>query len=133
MGRLGTAISGGPLVNPRLYTLTTRDGVEYRYDQFDGLQRITDRNGNTVTFTETGIEHSSGESIEFVRDHRGRISEVIDPAGSSIQYEYDLAGDLVKVTNQVGLEYTLRVSGSTGSLPRRSLRLTGPPSLEGRV
>src|SRR5262249_46228545 len=31
--------------NPSEYTLTTTDGLAYRYSQFSGLETITDRNG----------------------------------------------------------------------------------------
>ncbi len=91
-------------INPDQYTLTTKDGTRYRYDQFEGLQKITDRSGNTVTFTDSGIVHSSGASIEFVRDNRNRITEIIDPAGNGIDYTYDLRGDLIKVVDRVMAE-----------------------------
>jgi RHS repeat-associated protein len=91
-------------INPDFYTLTTKDGLKYRYSKTEGLQTITDLNGNVATFTESGVQHSSGESIGFVRDHRGRITDIVDPAGNSIRYTYNAAGDLVKLTNQTGLE-----------------------------
>lgn len=99
---LSQALGSGPLVNPNAYTLTTNDGLSYRYGQSSGLQSITDPSGNTVTFTENGIVHSSGVSIDFVRDPRGRITEIVDTAGDSIYYQYDAAHDLVGFTNQVG-------------------------------
>ncbi len=46
--------------NPSQYVLTTRDGTVYEYIQDEGLQRITDPNGNVVTFTDTAITHSAG-------------------------------------------------------------------------
>lgn len=91
-------------INPNAYSLTTKDGLKYRYSKTNGLQTITDLNGNVVTFSDTGIQHSSGASIGFVRDHRGRITAIVDPAGNVIRYTYNAAGDLVKLTNQVGLE-----------------------------
>lgn len=86
--------------NPTDYNLTTKDGLTYRYDQFEGLEEIRDRNGNTVTFTDAGITSSNGASVQFARDPQGRITQVIDSAGSSIQYGYDVKGDLVKVTDR---------------------------------
>jgi RHS repeat-associated protein len=91
-------------INPNEYTLTTKSGLKYRYSETVGLQTITDLNGNVATFTVEGITHSSGQSIQFVRDHRGRIKEIVDPAGNAIQYEYDLAGDLVSVVDRVFAE-----------------------------
>ena len=102
-GILGALVGG---INPDKYTLTTKDGTKYRYDQSSGLEKITDRNNQTVTFTESGIKHSSGTEIQFVRDHRGRIKEVVDPDGKKIVYEYDATGDLKKVTNQSGIKST---------------------------
>ena len=102
-GILGALVGG---INPDKYTLTTKDGTKYRYDQSSGLEKITDRNNQTVTFTESGIKHSSGTEIQFVRDHRGRIKEVVDPDGNKIVYEYDATGDLKKVTNQTGIKST---------------------------
>jgi choice-of-anchor C domain-containing protein len=104
-GVLGAFSTG---INPDQYTLTTKEGTQYRYDQFNGLEKITDRTGNTVTYSETGIRHSSGSSIDFVRDNRNRIKEILIPAdgaqpASKLVYEYDAAGNLVKQTNQVGL------------------------------
>ncbi len=89
-------------INPDLYTLTTKDGLKYRYSESAGLQTITDRNGNVVTFSENGVTHSSGESIQFQRDHRGRIQRIVDPAGNVLHYEYDAVGDLRTFTTQVG-------------------------------
>ncbi len=92
--------------NPRTYRLTTRDGTIYEYDQFDGLNTATDRNGNQLTFTETGIFHSGGESIDFLRDHRGRIKEIVGPPPLDgddpvvLSYEYDVNRDLVAFTDQ---------------------------------
>jgi RHS repeat-associated protein len=88
--------------NPAGYSLTTKDGVTYRYDQFKGLQDITDRNGNVLTYTADGIFSSTGESIRFERDELGRITRIIDPAGQAITYTYDEHGDLVELKDQVG-------------------------------
>ncbi|MEM9214706.1 MAG: putative Ig domain-containing protein [Cyanobacteria bacterium P01_F01_bin.150] len=86
--------------NPSEYKLTTRDGTTYRYDQFNGLESVTDRNGNVLTYTDSGITSSTGQSITFVRDAQGRIDEIIDPSGKVIDYEYDVNGDLISVTDR---------------------------------
>lgn len=96
------------LTNFRTYHLTNREGVRYTYDQFNGLQSAVDRNGNTLTVTRGGIEHSSGASIQFVRDHRGRITEIIDPDGERLRYAYDARGNLVRFTNQESLNTEYR-------------------------
>ncbi|MCA9207114.1 MAG: hypothetical protein KDA55_02110, partial [Planctomycetales bacterium] len=103
VARGGLVGAFGQGINPSFYTLTTKDGLKYRYRDSGGLQSITDLNGNVVTFTRDAIQHSSGDSIQFIRDHRGRIQEIVDPAGNSLRYEYNAAGDLIRFTNQSGL------------------------------
>lgn len=99
-GLIGSLSQG---INPDAYTLTTREGLEYRYHQDHGLETISDLNANVVTFSDEGVHHSSGQSIDFVRDFRGRIDQIIDPSGNVIDYQYDAFGDLTSVTNQEGL------------------------------
>ena len=98
----GNALIGflGIAYNPDTYVLTLKNGMKYEYDQFDGLETITDRNSNQVTFGEDGIIHSSGVSIDFVRDSQGRIMQLVDPAGNAVVYGYNTAGDLASVTDQ---------------------------------
>lgn len=93
----------GRTYNPQQYTLTMPDGAVYIYDQVAGLQTITDQNGNVVTFTKDGIFHSAGESIAFHRDPQGRIREIVDPAGNSIEYSYNTHGDLISVSDAADL------------------------------
>ncbi|HEX8913739.1 MAG TPA: FG-GAP-like repeat-containing protein, partial [Humisphaera sp.] len=86
--------------NPDVYQLTTQDNLKYTIDQRAGLQKIVDLSGNTVTFTPTGISHSSGQSIQIVRDAEGRVDKIIDPAGNPIDYTYNAAGDLTEYKDQ---------------------------------
>ncbi|MCA9223794.1 MAG: hypothetical protein KDA71_25960, partial [Planctomycetales bacterium] len=76
---IGAAISQKPIINPSEYTLTTKDGLAYRYHEDDGLRTITDQNGNVVTFTADAIKHSSGIAITFERDSAGRIDKINVP------------------------------------------------------
>jgi RHS repeat-associated protein len=64
------------------------------------LTKIEDLNGNTVTFTENGIIHSSGKSVIFERDGEGRITTITDPNGNTLAYGYDGNGDLVTFAGQ---------------------------------
>lgn len=98
--------------NPDDFTLTTKDGTRYQYNQSAGLQTVTDTNSNVLTFTRDGIFSSTGQSIDFVRDAAGRITEIVDPAGNSILYNYSDAGDLIGVTNQVNATSTYEYSSS---------------------
>jgi RHS repeat-associated protein len=101
-GVLGALTQG---INPEYYTLTTKEGMAYRYHEDRGLEKVTDRNGNVLTYGKDGIKHSLGEEVRFVRDHRGRIKEIIAPDGTKLTYEYDAAGDLVRYADQGGLVY----------------------------
>ncbi len=89
---------------PDNYVLTLTDGKAYSYTGAGALQNIRDLSGNTVQFTPLAITHSSGESIQLVRDAQNRITEIVDPTGHSILYSYDGKGDLVSVTDQAGQE-----------------------------
>lgn len=88
--------------NPSEYVLTTKEGLVHTLDESRGLLSTVDRNGNTLTVTPSGVAHSSGVSIGFVRDAAGNITEVVDPAGNRITYTYGAGGELVSVADQVG-------------------------------
>src|SRR5206468_3148106 len=98
--------------NPDDYTLTTTDGTAYHYNQFSGLQTSIDTNGNTLTFSSTGIVSSSGQSIQFVRDAQGRITSIIDPHGKALIYGYDGSGNLTSFKDVVGVTSTYQYLAS---------------------
>jgi RHS repeat-associated protein len=79
---------------PTAFSFTTQEGMTFMIDETDGLQSVVDRNGNEVIYAEDGIYHSSGASVQFVRDSEGRISRIIDPEGHSLFYTYGAEGDL---------------------------------------
>ena len=88
--------------NPKLYRYTTADGTQIDIDITDGVKKITDRNGNNVTFGPAGVIHSSGKSVIFIRDGQGRITQITDPMGNVQTYAYDLNGDLISHTSVTG-------------------------------
>ncbi len=88
--------------DPQRYTLTTAEGYVYALDQNFGIRTVTDPNGNTLTYSSSGIAHSSGTAVSFARDGQGRITRITDPNGNQINYTYNVNGDLSAVTNQVG-------------------------------
>ena len=117
--------------NPDSYVLTLQNGLQYAYIQQQGLKTITDTNGNVVTVTANGFEHSNGASITFDRDSSGRISKINAPNSTSISYVYDAAGDLVGVTNQQGAETKFTYLAS----PSHYLETTANPedAAQGRI
>lgn len=85
------------------YTLTTKEGIVYTIEGDSGdLLTAQDTNGNTLTFTESGITSDTGVAVTFGRDAQGRITTVTDPDGNVIRYGYDALGDLVSVTDREG-------------------------------
>ena len=105
----GEFIAAGLAYNPAnpvidgSFTLTTKDGIRYEIDGNTGDTRtISDLNGNTLTFSDSGIVHSSGTAIQFERDPQGRITAVVDPTGQRVEYRYDTAGDLVAAIDREG-------------------------------
>ncbi len=88
--------------NPSQYLLTTVDGSVYELDQGFGVRKVTDPNGNSLTYSGAGVIHSSGKSLAFSRDAKGRITRITDPSGKGISYSYDLSGNLATVTDPGG-------------------------------
>ncbi len=108
-----TNVNGGNLVkdiidtdafDTQSYQLTTRTGYVYILDQYFGIKKVMDPNGNSLTYSANGITHSSGKSITFHRDSQGRIERITDPAGHDYVYHYDAHGDLQYVENPALLE-----------------------------
>jgi hypothetical protein len=60
--------------DPDTFQYTSADGATIVVSKTSGVQSITDLNGNTLTVTSTGITHSAGQSIAFVRDTQNRIT-----------------------------------------------------------
>ncbi len=95
------------------YLLTTKEGMQYSIDGSTGkMLSATDRNGNSVSFSETAIQSSTGEAISIRRDTQGRIVELIDPAGKSVRYSYSSHGDLQSMTDRSGNITQLRYAGT---------------------
>jgi RHS repeat-associated protein len=86
------------------YTLTTRERITYGFNAGGRLVTSRDIDGNTTTLTYdasgrwTGITDAAGR--KWTLAYSGpRISKITDPAGRSVSYTYDSAGNLVTTTN----------------------------------
>ena len=62
-----------------------------------------------VTFTDDAITSNTGRKVAITRDPTGRIIKITDPRGLAgesgrhyVEYQYDVHGDLVKVTDRLG-------------------------------
>ncbi|WP_018016108.1 choice-of-anchor A family protein [Teredinibacter turnerae] len=98
-GFLEKVAGDGQPFNVHRYTLTTKAGYIYKLDQNFGVETIAEPNGHAITYSDTGIVHSSGKSISFVRDGDGRITQITDPSNNVYEYIYDANGDLVEFRN----------------------------------
>ncbi|MEO8305631.1 MAG: RHS repeat-associated core domain-containing protein [Betaproteobacteria bacterium] len=88
--------------DPKFFRYTTFEGTQIDIHRTEGVKKITDANGNAVTFGPNGIAHSGGQSVAFARDGQGRIVSITDPAGNVQAYGYDGNGDLVSHTSAIG-------------------------------
>jgi RHS repeat-associated protein len=104
------------LYDPTRYKLTDKEGMVYVINQATGVEKITDLNGNTITFGPNGIIHSAGPSVTFTRDAENRITKITDPLGNEIEYAYDFYGDLVAVTDQEDYTTQFRYNHEHGLL-----------------
>ena len=103
------SVISGAAYNPALYefggayTFVTSSGMELAINAETGdLASITDRNDNTLYYSEYGIQSSAGRGVVFQRDYAGRITTITDPGGHSINYTYSADGDLIAVTDRAG-------------------------------
>ncbi|WP_269540004.1 tandem-95 repeat protein [Cerasicoccus fimbriatus] len=90
--------------DPDEYVYTSPDGTKLEIQEIVGLRKVTDRNQNILTITESSITHSSGKSITFTRDAAGRITEITDPDGGVLRYTYDAQGRLSRFTDRTGTD-----------------------------
>ncbi|MBA7510736.1 hypothetical protein ES705_02723 [subsurface metagenome] len=78
-------------------TLHNAQGINFYYEDSE-IDSIIDRVGNKLAFTDSGITHSSGKGIKFLRNPEGFISEIITPKNDTFKYVYD-NGNLINVIN----------------------------------
>ncbi|CAA0121101.1 tRNA(Glu)-specific nuclease WapA [Halioglobus japonicus] len=110
-------IAGDQQPDPDNYVLTTKAGFVYVLEQHVGIKTITDPNGNTLTYTDDGILHSDGKSVDFERDEdSGLITAIIDPKGQRYEYVRDGEGDLISMTDPENAVSTYTYNSNHGLL-----------------
>ncbi len=99
----------GDSYNPALpefgggYLLQLHNGTVLTIDGNTGdLVSIADRNNNTLTFTNDGIQSSAGPGVTFTRDQTGRITSITSYTGQTVSYQYDSSGNLIAFTGANG-------------------------------
>ena len=91
--------STGQVYNPTRWQYTDQAGTVFIIDDTNGIESITDADGNTMTYTASGVQSSDGHGLSILRDSQGRVASITEPDGSQIQYGYDFYGNLVTVTD----------------------------------
>lgn len=102
-------------------TLREKNGTVRSFDTNGWLQRITDRNGNTVTILRSGsqiqqIIEPGGRALTF-QYSGGGISQITDPLGRTVRYTYEASpppfgqAQLHSVENPVGGTTTYTYDG----------------------
>ncbi len=103
-----------PAYEPVKFKYTSPEGAVFIVEESKGVESLTDRNGNRLTFTpqaitytgSAGVPPASGAvpapvtlSITFTRDSASRIT---DPAGQQLLYAYDAQGRRTTFTDRTG-------------------------------
>ena len=72
------------------FLFTAQDGRQLEFDANGRLTKMTERNGQALTFLRdpagalSAIQHANGRSISFTRDAAGRIMTIADPLGQAL-------------------------------------------------
>ncbi|MGO9272697.1 MAG: DUF6531 domain-containing protein [Terriglobia bacterium] len=86
------------------YTLTYRDQTTKQFSSQGEITEITDRNGNSMTFSYNGanqlttVTDTLGRPITYTYNGSGQLTEVTDFIGRTVTYAYDTSGNLSSVT-----------------------------------
>ncbi len=81
------------------YTLTGPDGTVYDLSTTRGVVEEVLPSGVALTYSSSGITASNGDTLTFVHDQQGRLTQVIAPNGTRVIYSYDANGNLISVLN----------------------------------
>jgi RHS repeat-associated protein len=94
------------------FVFTAPDGTKYTFNSDGSIATKTDRNGNSLAYSSSGITWSnpntgSSKQITFTRDGNNRITEIYDPiaintSGSpALTYAYDDNGNLTNAARLI--------------------------------
>ncbi len=89
------------------YALVKKNGVEWIYAPGGKLRKVTDPNGNALSFAYDSlgrlatITDSAGRETALDYNGGGRLMRLTDPAGREVRYAYS-EGDLVSATDPSG-------------------------------
>ncbi len=90
------------------YSVITKYDTVYHFNADGILDRITDRNGNSVTlnYDREGllreVTDAAGRTSTLYYDEMGRVIMIQDPEGRQVDYDYDAWGRLLQVIDPNG-------------------------------
>ncbi|CAG0969481.1 partial Protein RhsD, partial [Anaerolineae bacterium] len=106
------------LDDPKVYTVTAVHQETYVFTATGQLIGYYDTKGNQTAYTYQDEQLSritdvgSERWLDLGYDDQARLTSVTDPISRSVQYDYDLNGDLSVVTDTRGLAWTYIYTGS---------------------
>lgn len=89
-----------------IYTFEKQNGVKYAFDSNGVIQTITNRNGNVITFSYSSgqlstVSFDGGRQFSFTSTN-GKITQVVDNIGRTIEFDYNGNDDLIWAKNVRG-------------------------------
>ncbi len=90
------------------YTIKNRDGSRTEIRSDGKIDRVIDRNGNTLVFQYNSvgclsrITNASGNYVDFQLGPNGKVASITDNFGRTVAYTYDQDANLIQVTDPMG-------------------------------
>lgn len=109
------------------FTLTQKNQTRMAFNSTGQLTSISDRNGNSLSFTYNGagnlvtIADTVGRVVSLSYNGANRLASVTDPIGRQVTYAYDANGRLVSDTDPKGgvMQYHYTAAGVLDTITDR--------------
>ncbi len=118
-GVWATMIRGGTGPSSYVYTVTAVSQETFVFTNTGRLIHHLDPQGNATHLTYTGgitltrvTDAASGRSLDFAYNSAGRLRRVTDHTGRAVTYSYNGSGDLTQVVDTRGMTWTYTYSGN---------------------
>ncbi len=99
------------------FILTTRAGFEYHFNTHTGMTFAKEPNGATLTFSQSGIQHSSGKSVTIARSgDNDLITQIRTPDNQYYYYDNDANNNLIQRRTPEGAKESYTYNSQHGLL-----------------